>query len=265
MPFGKIHAAFNPKARGQVAPAPKFGGEQDLIGISAAPPPALAVPNASGIPTAARPQATSATEDIMGLFQNVSVSQPQAAGPVGHDPFAAPPVQAIAPQAQTGIPNQALSPQLHGHQHSAPPAHGHVAVLGQQSAYAPNQPRMIPQAPSALQPPQGYAAQQMVAHQQQNGYASNPQRGYEPALGQSSGYPQGQPHGRGGYPPAQQGYAQAPVSQQASHTHGQHPNAMQHPGHPAVYGAPAQQQQQYQSAQQPNAPRPPSSQFDPFG
>eukprot|EP00980_Cylindrotheca_fusiformis_P018500 scaffold6124_cov122-Cylindrotheca_fusiformis.AAC.19 len=276
MPFRQIHAAFNPRARAQVAPAPKFGGEQDLIGISAASAPNAPVAYAT----------PSASDDLVGLFQNVSVSQsqaaapvghdpfasppaqataaisvsqPQAATPVGHDPFASPPMQVTAAQAQPGIPQHAMAP----------------AQSGQPTAYPPHQSRMQQQhQPTAQQPTQSYAGHRMAPHQPQNSYPSNqvyapaPAPAQNPPHGYPQGYPQGQtargyaPAQQGGYPPAQQGYQNGPVAQHPGNAYGQHP------GHPAGYGAPPPQQQQYQPYQNPQQQKPqraPSSQFDPFG
>lgn len=283
MPFGKIHAAFNPKVRSQIAPAPHFGGEQDLIGMSA--PAATVVPPTTAARSQEAPSAAGATQDIMDLFQNASVSQDQPsatsghdpfASPSGHDPFAAPPVQTSPTQAQPRSPQQALDPQAQAHAYWAQPATGHVGAAAQpvQTAYAPNQSRMPPQAPNAQQPPQAYAGQQMAPPQHQHRAYAAPAPAQTPAHAYPQGYAQGQPQGQGypppqqgypppqqGYPPPQQGYPHAPVPQPTAHAHAQHPGG---------YGAAEQQQQQqayqqYQNTQQQTAPRPPPSQFDPFG
>jgi len=262
MPFGKIHAAFNPKARGQIAPAPQYGGA-DLLGMNAPAAP-VAQP---GAPSAHKP---GSADDLLNIFQSTSISQPQATGasaPPAHDPFA------VAPQ--TGAPAMQTAPAV------APPSAGQAAQHpSQQHGYGiqpPPAPQSVP--PAAAKPGTGYPAKsgttpQMTAqgypgHQgvpqqpPQQGYAAaTPPRSHSPVpqqphspvptRPQAAGYhpngyqqgvashgmapqgvpPQGVPHAQGqmaGFPPQMQhqthhpGYPQAPMQYQNNHLAGYAP------------------------------------------
>ena len=75
MPFAQMHTAFNPKNRGQVQNAPRAAAEQNSVGMPAAP-------------QAQNTQLNSYAQDLVGLFDAVSVSQPEAATTSGTpDPF----------------------------------------------------------------------------------------------------------------------------------------------------------------------------------
>eukprot|EP00526_Cylindrotheca_closterium_P014695 CAMPEP_0113654432 /NCGR_PEP_ID=MMETSP0017_2-20120614/29153_1 /TAXON_ID=2856 /ORGANISM="Cylindrotheca closterium" /LENGTH=286 /DNA_ID=CAMNT_0000567579 /DNA_START=374 /DNA_END=1231 /DNA_ORIENTATION=+ /assembly_acc=CAM_ASM_000147 len=77
MPFGKIHAAFNPKARGQIAPAPQYGGGADLLGMTATAPAHMQQQQQPVAPNAPKP---GSADDLLSIFQSQIAPAPQYGG-----------------------------------------------------------------------------------------------------------------------------------------------------------------------------------------
>jgi hypothetical protein len=188
-PFVKMHSVFNPRSRAQIAPnpsgpgvaaAPQFAAEQDLLGLNN---PALTPP--AGL--AAKPSdlgKKDATQDMIGLFQGVSVSNPSTAAP-SYDPFAAP---NPTPGNQAPVHGQAAQ-QYHAqaqgypmHQNPNQDAQGYPPQ--QQVQYPPGQQQAVYGAPpppqqhyqQQAQQQQYHNPQQQQQYQQQQAYQQAPQR-----------------------------------------------------------------------------------------
>lgn len=271
MPFAQMHTAFNPKNRGQVQNAPRAAAEQNLVGMPAAP-------------QAQNTQLNSYAQDLVGLFDAVSVSQPEAATTSGTpDPFSP------KPAASTVAAPDPFSPKP-SQQQLTPPRQQPVQYPGStgmsppppqnKPAQSPGPNLVVPPPQQNMQPPaqtQVYGVppggQQYRHPVQQTAPTIRPQQFQQPvpqnfvpappmqAPPPQNGYPQG-----GRYPPQQQqGYPPQNQNRQMP------PPYAQQQGAPSGYGAPPfpspqQQAQQYQ--QYPQGNRPPAKQpnpFDPFG
>mmetsp|Transcript_17547 Transcript_17547/g.43162 ORF Transcript_17547/g.43162 Transcript_17547/m.43162 type:complete len:1091 (-) Transcript_17547:73-3345(-) len=258
MPFGKIHAAFNPKARGQIAPAPQYGGGADLLGMIAPAPAHMQQQQQPVAPNAPKP---GAGDDLLSIFQNASISQPQQSGartPPPHDPFAAAPQPqggSAMPPAQTAAPPPAAAaqpapqpghPHGYGTQPAAVPPGAAPPVARPAAGYPPNA-GAVPQ----MQTTQGYPGHQGVPQpQQQPGFGvQNPPRSLSPGppRPQAPGYaPQGYQQG---VPPQGMAHQGVPPPQQGMplHAQGQMPGYPPHvqrqpPQHPGYQQAPMQYQ-----------------------
>lgn len=189
MPFGQMHATLHPMAQGTVArmpgsaPTAPPAPPADLFGLATSPP--AGVPPPQQVPS----QSPSSASDMVGLFDNLSVSsapapaaaavnafaaqptivnmppkapQPTAPSSGGVPAFAQPPTQTLP--SSGGMPAFAQPPQSHQplqqgyyQQQGAPPQHQHSQVAPTPQHYpAPPQqyPGQAPQPSFAAIPPQ---------------------------------------------------------------------------------------------------------------